>query len=57
MLLMTSFSDAKIVNAANQSSIIGVLKRFFIILTRLKTLSAEALVTANDANILYIAAK
>ena len=57
MLLMTSCSDANIVNAANQSSFIGVLKRFLIILTRLKTLSADALVTANDAKILYIAVK
>jgi hypothetical protein len=47
MLLITSCSDANIVTAANQSSTIDVLKRFLIILTRLKTLSADALVTAS----------
>jgi len=55
MLMVCNISDsaAKIVSDENQSSAIDVRRRFLIIRTRLRTRSAELLVTANDAKILY----
>ena len=53
-----SCSDASIVSAENQSSAIEVLSLFFfIILTRLSTLSGEVFITAKEANILNITAR
>jgi hypothetical protein len=46
-----SDSAAKVVRDENQSSTIEVRSRFLIILTRLRTRSAELLVTASDARI------
>ena len=53
---MMSCSDTNIVSAENQSAI-EVLSLFSIILTRLSTLSAEALIIAKEANILNITAR
>ena len=49
----TSDSAARTVREENQSSTIGVRRRFLMMRTRLRTFSAELLVTASDARILY----
>jgi len=53
----TSRSHAKIVSDANQSSLMVERKRFFIMRSLLRHRSAEQLVAASEANIVYTVVK